>query len=88
MQVHGLDLMGIQNRRVLSPHPRLDVQCAFSAIPSLFTPPVRERMLAELVEGKAWLQGGVHFLSNDEMNWGVYHASQDIVVPSCRTVRL
>ena len=88
VQVHGLDLMEIQNRRVLTPHPHLDVQCAFSGIQSLFSPPVRERMLAELVEEKAWLQGGVHFLSNDEMNWGVYHASQDIVVPLCRTVGL
>ena len=88
VQVHGLNLMGIQNRRVLSPHPRLDVKCAFSSLSSLFTPPVRERMLAELVEEKSWLQGSVHVLSNDEMNWDLYHDSQDIIIPSSRTVGL
>jgi Sec-independent protein secretion pathway component TatC len=87
VRVHGLDLMNIQNQRVLSPHPEVDVQAAFYSMSSLFTPAVRDKMLLELVEEKSWLKGGVHVLSQDEATtWDVYRPSHEIIIPPCRTI--
>ena len=87
--VHGLNLMSLQNIRVLSPHPELDVQLAFATIPSLFPPNVSETLLLNLIEDKNWLREDVHMLTSDEAHtWGLYRSANDIVIPACRTTGL
>ena len=87
--VHGLNLMSLQNIRVLSPHPELDVQSAFVTIPSLFPPEVSETLLLNLIEGKNWLSEDDHIVRTDDTpTWGLYRSANDIVIPACRTTGL
>ncbi len=87
--VHGLNLMSLQNTRVLSPHPELEVQSAFLTIPSLFPPKVSETMLLNLIEEKNWLREDVHmFTTEDATRWGLYRSANDILIPACRTTGL
>ena len=87
--VHGLNLMSLQNIRVLSPHPELDVQSAFVTIPSLFPPEVSETLLLNVIEGKNWLSEDDHIVRTDDTpTWGLYRSANDIVIPACRTTGL
>ena len=88
VSVHGLNLMSLQNKRVTSPHPDIDVRSAFYSIPSLFTAPVRDSMLMSLIEEKAWLQEDIHLLSGgNEVEWGTYQPANCVLVPPCKTTR-
>ena len=87
--VHGLNLMSLQNIRVLSPHPELDVQSAFVTIPSLFPPKVSETLLLNMIEDKNWLKEDLHMIRTDDTpTWGLYRSANEIVIPSCRTTGL
>ena len=86
VSVHGLNLMSLQNKRIGSPHPDIDVRSAFYSIPSLFTAPVRESMLLRLIEDKAWLREDIHLLSGEnEDEWGTYHPPSTVLIPPCKT---
>ena len=80
--VHGLNLMSLQNIRVDSPHPDLDVHAAFLTLPTLFPQHLHENMLRNLIEKKAWLHGPLPVVKHETPpTWGTYHSTEGLVLP-------
>ena len=82
VQLHGLNLMSLQNHRVLHPRPSLDVEFAFHNCESFFPTNYRDDKTRELIEVHGLSPSGVHRTAEgDRGTWTPYWPSDDVLVP-------
>ena len=82
VQLHGLNLMSLQNHRVIDPDPVLDVELAFHNCESFFPATYREARTEEFMEKHGFSSASLHVTApNDRGTWTPYCSNDDLVVP-------
>ena len=84
-QLHGLDLMHLQNHIVDFPHKTLDVELAMQALITQNSPN-ESIVLAQILEKHGYLPQSIRILPNHEEGWGPFSFSgEQFNVPPCPT---
>ena len=84
--VHGLNMMNLQNHRVTTPNPSLDVLYSFHSIPALFSPQVQDQRLLEMVDTKTLIKrGGNHLALEGGLPWKRYEQDDVVLISQCST---
>lgn len=82
VQLHGLNLMSLQNHRVLNPTPDRDVELAFHNCETFFPASYRQQRTNEFVERHGFSSTSLHLTApNDRGTWAPYCSSDEMVVP-------
>jgi len=81
VRLHGLNTMALQNHRVATPNPSLDVLLAFQTLPSLFPAGARERNIVDLIEQDAYVEKRIVELDLSSLNrWPTEYLDTDALV--------
>ena len=84
--VHGMNLMDLQNHRVTTPHPELDVLYSFHSIPALFSQQYQEQTLLEMVNSNTLVKRDLRYRNlEDARPWNRYVREDDVLIPRCST---
>ena len=81
VRLHGLNTMALQNHRVATPNPSLDVLWAFQTLPSLFPAGARERNIVDLIDQGSYVEKKMVELDPSSLNrWPTEYLEIDALV--------